>query len=103
LLANSAEALRSRFCFQSRIACLVAFCASDAALAYVAMQASAVEHVRHSCAVAALETSRVSVVARTTFIAFPWHWPLGGCSTWLGLFARAAVDSPTLAGFIRGP
>src|ERR1700704_4641417 len=48
LLDNSAEALRSRFCFQSRIACLVAVWASDAALRYVFMQASAIEHVLHS-------------------------------------------------------
>jgi hypothetical protein len=32
LLDNSAEAFLSRFCFQSRIACLVAFWACDAAL-----------------------------------------------------------------------
>ena len=48
LLDNSAEAFLSRFCFQSRIACLVAVWASDAALRYVFMQASAIEHVLHS-------------------------------------------------------
>jgi hypothetical protein len=32
LLDNSAEAFLSRFCFQSRIACLVALWASDVAL-----------------------------------------------------------------------
>ena len=48
LLENSAEAFLSRFCFQSRIASLVAFWASDAALRYVFMQASAIEHVWHS-------------------------------------------------------
>src|ERR1700730_15777289 len=48
LLDNSAEAFLSRFCFQSRIACLVALWASDAALRYVVMQASAIEHVWHS-------------------------------------------------------
>jgi hypothetical protein len=48
LLDNSAEAFRSRFCFQSRIACLVAVWASDVALRYVFMQASAIEHVLHS-------------------------------------------------------
>src|SRR6266852_5182839 len=42
LLENSAEAFLSRFCFQSRIASLVAFWASDAALKYVFMQASAI-------------------------------------------------------------
>ena len=48
LLDSSAEAFLSRFCFQSRIACLVAVWASDAALRYVFMQASAIEHVLHS-------------------------------------------------------
>jgi hypothetical protein len=48
LLDNSAEAFLSRFSFQSRIACLVAVWASDAALRYVFMQASAIEHVLHS-------------------------------------------------------
>ena len=48
LLDNSAEAFLSRFCFQSRIACLVAVWASDAALRYVFMQESAIEHVLHS-------------------------------------------------------
>ena len=48
LLENSAEAFLSKFCFQSRIASLVAFWASDAALRYVFMQASAIEHVWHS-------------------------------------------------------
>src|SRR5258708_38476809 len=55
LLENSAEAFLSRFCFQSRIASLVAFWASDAALRYVFMQASAIEHVWHSWSAAALE------------------------------------------------
>src|SRR5260370_132607 len=55
------------------------------------MQASAIEHVLHSLAGAALETSKASVAART-LIAFPRYWP-GGCSTWLGLFATAAADS----------
>ena len=45
LLDNSAEAFLSRFCFQSRIACLVALWASDVALRYAFMQASAVEQV----------------------------------------------------------
>jgi hypothetical protein len=70
LLENSAEAFLSRFCFQSRIACLAAVWASDAALRYVFMQASAVEHVLHSWAAAALETSKASVAVRT-FIVFP--------------------------------
>src|SRR5258707_13245651 len=48
LLDNSAEAFLSRFCFQSRIACLVAVWASDAAFRYVFTQASAIEHVLHS-------------------------------------------------------
>jgi hypothetical protein len=48
LLDNSVEAFLSRFCFQSRIASLVAFWASDAALRYVFIQASAIEHVWHS-------------------------------------------------------
>ena len=48
LLNNSPEALLSRFCFQSRIACLVAVWASDPALRYVFVQASAIEHVLHS-------------------------------------------------------
>ena len=48
LLANSAEAFLSRFCFQSRIACLVALWASDVALRYAFMQASAIEQVLHS-------------------------------------------------------
>src|SRR5215470_1448014 len=95
LLDNSAEALRSRFCFQSRIACLVAVWASDAALTYVFMQASAIEHVVHSCEAAALETSKMSVAGRT-FIAFPRYWPLGECSAWLGLFATVAAH-PTCA------
>ena len=37
LLDNSAEAFLSRFCFQSRIACLVALWASDVALRYAFM------------------------------------------------------------------
>ena len=45
LLDNSAEAFLSRFCFQSRIACLVAFWVSDVALRYAFMQASDIEHV----------------------------------------------------------
>src|ERR1700730_14360062 len=45
LLDNSAEAFLSKFCFQSRIACLVAVCSSDVGLRYAFMQASAVEHV----------------------------------------------------------
>ena len=48
LLDNSAEAFLSRFCFQSRIACLVALWASAAALWYAVMQASTVEQVWHS-------------------------------------------------------
>jgi hypothetical protein len=48
LLDNSAEAFLSRFCFQSRIACLVMLWASDVALRYAFMQASAVEQVWHS-------------------------------------------------------
>jgi hypothetical protein len=47
LLDNSAEAFLSRFCFQSRIACLVALWASDVALRYAFMQASAIEQVWH--------------------------------------------------------
>src|SRR6266403_398100 len=74
LLDNSAEAFLSRFCLQSRIACLVALWASDVALRYAFMQASAIEHVWHSSAAAALETSKVSVAAKT-FIAFPRYWP----------------------------
>jgi len=70
---NSAEAVLSRFCFQSRIACLVAVWACAAALRYVFMQASAIEHVLHSWAAAALETSKASVAART-LIAFPPVW-----------------------------
>src|ERR1700733_2408803 len=45
LLDNSAEAFLSRFCFQSRIACLVALWASDVALRYAFMQAPAIEQV----------------------------------------------------------
>jgi hypothetical protein len=48
LLKNSPEAFLSRFCCQSRIAVLVAFWASDVDLTYVAMQASADEHIGHS-------------------------------------------------------
>jgi hypothetical protein len=48
LLKNSAEAFLSRFCCQSRIAIFVAFWASDVDLTYVAMQASADEHIGHS-------------------------------------------------------
>jgi hypothetical protein len=48
LLDNSAEALLSRFRFQSRIACLVALWASDVALRYAFMQASAIAQVLHS-------------------------------------------------------
>ena len=48
LLDNSAEALLSRFCFQSRVACLVALWASDVALRYAFMQESVIEHVWHS-------------------------------------------------------
>jgi hypothetical protein len=48
LLENSAEAFLSRFCFQSRIGCLVTFWASDVSLTYVFMQASATEHIWHS-------------------------------------------------------
>src|SRR5450631_3066900 len=48
LLDNSADAFLSRFCFQSRIACLVALWASDVALRYAFMQASAIEQVLHS-------------------------------------------------------
>src|SRR6266851_4428373 len=53
LLDNSAEAFLSRFCFQSRIACLVALWASDVALRYAFVQASAIEQVLHSWAAAA--------------------------------------------------
>src|ERR1700680_322427 len=63
LLDNSAEAFLSRFCFQSRIACLVAFWASDVALRYAFMQASAIEQVLHSSAAAAFETSKIIVAA----------------------------------------
>jgi hypothetical protein len=48
LLDNSAEAFLSRFCFQSRIACLVVLWASDVALRYAFMQVSAIEQVLHS-------------------------------------------------------
>src|SRR3984957_1268279 len=48
LLANSAEAFLSRFCFQSRIACLVALWVSAVALRYAFMQASAIAQVLHS-------------------------------------------------------
>ena len=48
LLDNSAEAFLSRFSFQSRIASLVALCASAAALWYTVMHASAFEQVLHS-------------------------------------------------------
>ena len=47
LLDNSAEALLSRFSFQSRIACCVAFWASDPALWYAVMQASAFGQFLH--------------------------------------------------------
>src|ERR1700716_4220225 len=70
LLDNSAEAFLSRFCFQSRIACLVALWASEVALRYAFMQASAIEQVLHSWAAAAFETSKIRVAART-FIVFP--------------------------------
>src|ERR1700730_5266321 len=68
---NSAEAVLSRFCFQSQIACLVAVWACAAALRYVFMQASAIEHVLHSWAAAALETSKPSVAARTLICFSP--------------------------------
>jgi hypothetical protein len=42
LLENSAEAFLSRLCCQSRIASLVAFWASDVALRYACMHASAI-------------------------------------------------------------
>jgi len=74
LLDNSADAFLSRFCFQSRIACLVALWASDVALRYAFMQASAIEQVLHSWAAAAFETSKIRVAA-TTFIVFPRYWP----------------------------
>src|SRR4030088_2377640 len=74
LLDNSAEAFLSRFCFQSRIACLVALWASDVALRYAFMQASAIEQVLHSWAATAFETSKIRVAA-TTFIVFPRYWP----------------------------
>ena len=90
LLENYVEAFLSRFCFQSRIASLVALWASDAALRYAFMQASAIEHVWHSWAAAALETS----VAARTLIAFLPVLAPGGCSTWWGLFATVAADSP---------
>jgi hypothetical protein len=48
LLDNSAEAFLSRFCFQSRIACLVALWASDVALRYAFTQVSVIEQVLHS-------------------------------------------------------
>src|SRR5215471_5579936 len=48
LLDSSAEALLSRFCLQSRIACLVAIWACDVVLTYVLMQASVIEQVWHS-------------------------------------------------------
>src|SRR6478752_6808851 len=61
LLDSSAEAFLSRFCFQSRIACFVALWASNVALEYSFMQASAIEHVWHSWAAAGLERSRASI------------------------------------------
>ena len=48
LLNNSPEAFLSKFSLQSRIAYLVAFWASDVAVRYAFMQASADEHVWHS-------------------------------------------------------
>ncbi len=65
LLDNSAEAFLSRFCFQSRMACLVAFWASDVVLTYSFMWASAIEHVWHSRAAAGPERSRASVAVET--------------------------------------
>src|SRR5262249_33833200 len=70
LLDNSADAFLSRFCLQSRMACLVALWASDVALRYSFMQASAIEHVWHSWAAAGLERSRASIAVRT-LIAHP--------------------------------
>jgi hypothetical protein len=49
LLNNSPEAFLSKFSFHSRIACLISLCACAVALRYVCMQASADEHVWHSC------------------------------------------------------
>ena len=71
LLENSAEAFLSRFCFQSRIACLVALWASVVALTYVFVQASAIEHVWHSWAAAGAEASKASVAARTLIAFLP--------------------------------
>jgi hypothetical protein len=56
------------------------------------MQASVIEHVLHSWAAAALETSKISVAARTLIAFLPVLAP-GGCSTWWGLFATAVADS----------
>ncbi|MCP1788673.1 hypothetical protein ABIF64_005662 [Bradyrhizobium japonicum] len=61
LLDNSAEAFLSRFRFQSRMACLVAFWASDDVLTYSFMQASAIEHIWHSWAAAGPERSKTGV------------------------------------------
>ena len=71
LLDNSAEAFLSRFCFQSRMACLVAFWASDVVLTYSIMQASAIEHVWHSWAAAGLERSRASIAVGTLMLIPP--------------------------------
>jgi len=71
LLENSVEAFLSRFCLQSRIACLVAFWASVVALTYVFVQASAIEHVWHSWAAAGAEASKASVAARTLIAFLP--------------------------------
>src|ERR1700739_1281813 len=68
LLENSAEVFLSRFCYQSRIATLVALWASDVALAYACMQASASKHDLHSWAAAGPDRNRANVAART-FIA----------------------------------
>jgi hypothetical protein len=56
------------------------------------MQASDIEHVWHSWAAAALETSKISVAERTLIAFLPVLAP-GGCSTWWGFFATAAADS----------
>src|SRR5260370_37224365 len=89
LLDNSAEAFLSRFCFQSRIACLVVLWASDVALRYAFMQASAIEHVWHSLAGAALQTSKIRVAARTLIAFLPVLSP-SRCSTCEGLFVAVA-------------
>ncbi|AJA63548.1 hypothetical protein RN69_26880 [Bradyrhizobium japonicum] len=71
LLDNSAETFLSRFCFQSRMAYLVAFWASGVALTYSFMQASAIEDVWHSWAAAGPERSKTSVAVRPSWRFLP--------------------------------